>query len=99
MYDLQESDSGIYQCSIEDLNTGKIYQAFASLGIVNPEQPPQQQPTIEQDQSGLVPLTVDVTPDVASLVQGSDTVFICTVKGGKNPRISWKVNMRLKISF
>ena len=77
LYNLQERDSGVYVCKIEDLNTGKLYEAVTSL-IVLP---------VEQE--AIVPLTVEVVRS-ATLIQGRDTEFVCTVQGGKSPVVTWK---------
>lgn len=83
---LQASESGVYVCRVIDRATGLEYKAYTTLIVLENSFAPKE------------PLKVDVQPEVASLVQGQNAEFICSVNGNGNILVWKKMNGDLDVN-
>lgn len=86
LYNLQVQDSGLYTCDVENIENGLKSQASSTLIVQGDQNQPERPTEVESE-----PLTVQVSPKEAYLIQGRTAEFYCTVKGGRgSPIATWK---------
>jgi hypothetical protein len=81
LFNLQEQDSGVYICEVDNLRNGQTSRAVAQLAVAA---------SGAAAAAAEAPLKIEVVPSVANLIQGRDAEFVCNVQGGRNPTVAWK---------
>lgn len=91
LFNLQEQDSGVYVCTVQDPGSGASGRASSQVmvgesGPISGGGGSEQEPERPSD-----PLKVEVQPKEATLVQGREGEFVCNVQGGSPNRVvTWR---------